>query len=73
LLGVIVGVVLVAGPRSLAAIGLGIAIGGAAGNLVDRARRGGVVDFVAAGPWPVFNLADVAMAVGLLVAAVSVL
>jgi len=73
LLCAIVGAVLVTEPRSLTAIGLGMAIGGAGGNLVDRARRGAVVDFVAAGTWPVFNLADAAMAVGLLVAAVSVL
>jgi len=50
-----------------------MAIGGAAGNLVDRIRRGAVVDFVAAGRWPVFNLADTAMTVGLAVAAMSVL
>ena len=50
-----------------------MAIGGAAGNLADRVRRGAVVDFVALGPWPVFNLADAAMTVGLLMAAVSLL
>jgi signal peptidase II len=50
-----------------------MAIGGAAGNIVDRIRRGGVIDFVAAGPWPVFNLADAAMTIGLLLAVVSVL
>jgi signal peptidase II len=55
------------------AIGLGAALGGAAGNLIDRIARRGVVDFVAAGPWPVFNLADAAMVVGLTLAAVSVL
>lgn len=70
---VIVGVVFASGPRALTALGLGMAIGGAAGNIVDRIRRGGVVDFVAAGRWPVFNLADTAMTIGLLVAAVSVL
>jgi signal peptidase II len=57
----------------VAASGLGMTIGGAAGNLVDRVVRGAVVDFVAAGPWPVFNLADAAMAVGLTITAVSVL
>jgi signal peptidase II len=60
-------------PQTLALIGLGMAIGGAAGNVADRIRHGAVVDFVAAGPWPVFNLADAAMAVGLAMAAVSVL
>lgn len=60
-----------AGPAS--AIGLGAALGGAAGNVIDRIARGAVVDFVAAGPWPVFNLADAAMVAGLTLAAVSVL
>ena len=73
LLGVIVGAVAAAGPRDATALGLGMALGGAAGNLVDRFRRGAVVDFVAAGRWPVFNLADAAMTVGLLLAAVSLL
>ena len=65
--------VLVADPHSLTAVGVGMAIGGAAGNLVDRIRRGAVVDFVAAGRWPVFNLADTAMTVGWAVAAMTVL
>jgi len=55
------------------AIGLGMTLGGAAGNLLDRLLRGSVVDFVAAGPWPVFNLADAAMAFGLLLAVGSLL
>ena len=55
------------------AIGLGLLVGGAAGNLVDRVRRGAVVDFVAAGWWPVFNLADAAMVVGIAVAVVGLL
>jgi signal peptidase II len=71
--GLIAGAVLVAAPGGVTAAGMGMALGGAAGNLVDRIRRGAVVDFVAAGPWPVFNLADAAMTVGLVVAAVSVL
>jgi lipoprotein signal peptidase len=73
LLVVIAGVVFAAAPRGLTAIGLGMAVGGAAGNLLDRIRHGAVVDFVAAWRWPVFNLADTAMTVGLVLAAVSVL
>jgi len=73
LLGVIVVAVVLTGPRTLTALGLGMAICGAAGNLVDRVRRGAIVDFVAAERWPVFNLADAAMTIGLLVACVSVL
>ena len=54
-------------------IGLGATLGGATGNFVDRIVRGSVVDFAAAGRWPVFNLADAAMTIGLLLAAVSLL
>ncbi len=47
-----------------ARFGLGLALGGAVGNLIDRLRFGGVVDFLEVGPWPVFNLADTAIVVG---------
>ena len=50
-----------------------MAIGGATGNVVERLIRGTVVDFIAAGRWPVFNVADAAMTIGLLLAAVSLL
>jgi signal peptidase II len=46
------------------ALGLGLVLGGAASNLADRVRRGVVVDFIAIGPWPTFNLADAAMVAG---------
>jgi signal peptidase II len=53
----------------LSAAAIGTALGGAAGNIVDRLRHGAIVDFIAIGQWPLFNLADVAivMGVGLLV------
>ena len=43
---------------------LGLILGGAAGNLVDRVRFGGVVDFLDFRVWPVFNLADSCITVG---------
>ena len=46
------------------ATGIGLALGGIAGNFVDLVRRGGVVDFIVVGPWPVFNIADVAIVCG---------
>jgi signal peptidase II len=50
------------------AIGLGLVIGGALGNVVDRVRYGAVVDFfdfhLAGYHWPAFNLADAAICVG---------
>jgi len=49
--------------------GLGLALGGAVGNFVDRVRLGKVVDFLALEfwplhNWPVFNLADSAIVAG---------
>jgi signal peptidase II len=45
-------------------LGLGVLLGGALGNLVDRIRLGAVVDFVDLGWWPTFNLADAAILAG---------
>ncbi len=46
-------------------IGLGLDLGGAIGNLIDRLRlEGKVTDFIDIGPWPVFNVADSAIVVG---------
>lgn len=52
------------GHTAAAAIGIGAVIGGATGNLLDRVLRRAIVDFVAIGPWPVFNLADAALVAG---------
>ena len=49
-------------------VGLGMVLGGAAGNVAGRFIHGTVVDFVTAWRWPVFNLADAAMVAGLLLA-----
>lgn len=48
---------------------LGFQLGGALGNLVDRLRQGYVVDFVDLTWWPVFNVADAAIVVGVCVLA----
>lgn len=52
----------------LGPIGVALALAGAAGNLVDILRWRYVVDFVDLGWWPVFNLADVGIVGGLLLA-----
>ncbi|MBP2639943.1 MAG: Lipoprotein signal peptidase [Firmicutes bacterium] len=44
--------------------GIGIQAGGAIGNLIDRIRYGGVVDFLDFRIWPVFNVADMAIVGG---------
>ncbi len=46
---------------------LGLQLGGAWGNLIDRLRLGYVVDFLDFKFWPVFNVADSAIVVGVLV------
>ena len=65
----IVGVFIVRSPgRIMLLTGLGLILGGALGNLIDRLRFGQVVDFLdfhAAGwHWPAFNVADSAITVG---------
>ena len=45
---------------------VGLLVGGALGNIVDRIRDGGVTDFLKVPLWPAFNLADVAITVGVL-------
>jgi len=42
-------------------VAIGLAVGGATGNLVDRVTRGSVTDFVCLWRWPAFNLADAAL------------
>lgn len=44
---------------------LGVILGGAVGNLIDRLRwDGAVVDFIGFYSWPSFNVADIAIVVG---------
>ena len=45
-------------------LAIGLQLGGAFGNLIDRLRSGSVVDFIDVGPWPIFNLADSSIVVG---------
>lgn len=45
----------------------GLLLGGAFGNLIDRIRLGHVTDFVDIGPWPIFNVADSSIVVGIFV------
>jgi len=72
--------ILVASPRIRAratAFSLGLVLGGAAGNLIDRivrppaVFRGHVIDFIDFRVWPVFNLADSAVVVGAILLAIA--
>ena len=44
--------------------GVALLLGGALGNLIDRVRIGHVIDFFDFRIWPVFNIADIAIVVG---------
>jgi signal peptidase II len=52
----------------LLAVAIGLVIGGALGNVIDRLRFGGVIDFLyfhaGAWYWPAFNIADSAICLG---------
>ena len=56
-------------PGNLLRLSLGLQMGGAVGNLVDRLHQGWVTDFIDVGPWPVFNLADASIVTGLIMLA----
>jgi signal peptidase II len=50
--------------KTLNIFALGLVLGGTLGNFIDRAFIGYVTDFLKAGPWPNFNIADSATVVG---------
>tara|TARA_Y100000590_G_scaffold115271_1_gene131474 strand:- start:254 stop:871 length:618 start_codon:yes stop_codon:yes gene_type:complete len=58
-----------AGKDWLVRTSLGLQLGGAAGNLVDRITMGKVTDFLDVGAWPIFNLADVSIVSGIVILA----
>jgi signal peptidase II len=63
-------------PSTGSAVGLGLVLAGALGNLTDRAVRGPrfsgeVVDFIDFHVWPVFNLADSALVLGAVVLVIA--
>jgi signal peptidase II len=50
--------------RRLLWLAVGLIVGGALGNLLDRVRTGAVTDFIQLPHWPAFNLADTAITLG---------
>ena len=52
--------------RALVWIPTGLLLGGAIGNLIDRARAGSVTDFVKFPHFPAFNVADMAITFGVI-------
>src|SRR3990167_470656 len=54
-------------------IAFGLILGGACGNLLDRLRLGFIVDFFVFPIWPVFNIADSAITIGIFILAIDFL
>lgn len=54
-------------PGPLFRLSLGLQLGGAFGNLIDRLRLEHVTDFIKVGFWPVFNVADASIVVGMVI------
>jgi len=54
-------------------LGLALQVGGALGNLIDRVRTGMVIDFFDFRVWPVFNMADIAIVLGVGILIIEIL
>ncbi|MDA1127212.1 MAG: signal peptidase II [Chloroflexi bacterium] len=56
-------------PTNLLRLSLGLQVGGATGNLLDRLFLDHVTDFIDVGTWPIFNVADASIITGLFILA----
>ena len=54
------------GGQWLLRLALGLQLGGALGNMIDRLRQGHVTDFIDFGPFYIFNVADIAIVSGVI-------
>ncbi len=61
------------GEQWLVQASLGLQLGGALGNLLDRLRHGHVIDFIDFKVWPVFNVADSSVFIGVVILAFQLL
>ncbi len=52
------------------ALSLGMILGGAFGNLIDRVVYGTITDFIKVSIWPVFNIADACITIGAIMLAI---
>lgn len=60
-------------PRSewIMRVAMSMLLGGAVGNLVDRIHQGHVTDFISVGNFPVFNVADASISMGVVILFIS--
>ena len=63
---VITGIIYLQKNNKKLTIGLGIILGGVLGNLIDRIINSKVFDFINIHFWPVFNIADSAILIGII-------
>ena len=54
-------------------VALGFILGGTVGNLIDRFSLHFVRDFIDVGPWPIFNIADSSIVVGVIMFAIMIM
>jgi signal peptidase II len=54
-------------------VAVGLQLGGAIGNLIDRLRLGFVIDFIDIGWWPVFNIADSSIIIGIAIISITII
>ncbi len=71
--GVVLWMLLSGEPSAPTTVGCGLILGGAAGNLLDRLSTGVVTDYVHFSFWYIFNAADAAITVGVVLLLLSVL
>ena len=71
--GVVLWMLLSGEPSKPTTVGCGLILGGAAGNLLDRLSAGEVTDYVHFSFWYIFNAADAAITVGVVLLLLSVL
>lgn len=69
--GVVLWMLLAGEASRLTAVGCGLILGGAAGNLLDRLTAGEVTDYVHFSFWYIFNAADAAIVVGVVLLLLS--
>lgn len=60
-------------PNQITRLTVGLLLGGACGNLIDRVFSGEVTDFFDVGWWPIFNIADSSIVIGMTLLIVNVL
>ena len=63
-LALVIGYFVMNAARAWLWLPVGLLVGGALGNLADRAREGAVIDFIDPVAWPAFNLADASIVIG---------